>query len=163
MKAVIVYFSKFGNTRRIAEVIGETMGQAGQTRVVSIEQLAAADLEGVDLVVMGNPTHAFSVPQAVRSVVASLPQGVLAGRSVAVFDTTVTFWPLRHLRASPKLLRRLRKLGGKPAVPPQTFFVKTRGPQQPGEVDLLFDGEIERARAWAGDILSRLGGAAIDK
>ena len=80
MKTLIVYFSKFGNTRKVAQTIAETMRQAGETHVVSIEQLAASDLEEVDLVVLGSPTHGFTVPEAVRSALAALPAGILAGK-----------------------------------------------------------------------------------
>ncbi len=153
MKTLVVYFSKFGNTKRIAEAIAEVMRQAGEARAVSIDQLAASDLEGVDLVVVGSPTHGFTVPPEVRSAFEALSQGILAGKSVAVFDTTVKPWPLRLMRASPKLLRQLQKLGGKPIVRAQTFFVQTRNPQKSGEIDLLLEGELDRARKWAGEIL----------
>lgn len=157
MRTLIVYFSKFGNTRRIAETIAEVMKQAGEVRIVSIDRLAAADLAEVDLVVMGSPTHGFTVPQTVRTILEAQPPETLAGKSVAAFDTTVKPWPLRLMRASPKLLRQLGRLGGKPIAPPRTFFVKTSSTQQPGEVDLLLEGELDRARQWAGEILDKSG------
>ena len=156
MKTLIVYFSKFGNTRRVAQAVAEAMKSANDVRVLSIDQLAASDFEGVDLVVLGSPTHAFTVPPAVRSALAALPPEILAGKSVAAFDTTVRLWPLRLMRASPKLLRQLSALGGRPVAPPQTFFVRTSGTQQPGETDLLLDGQIERANEWADQILRTL-------
>jgi flavodoxin len=155
MRAVIVYFSKFGNTRRVAQAMAEVMQQAADVRVISIDQLAPLDFEGVDVVIIGTPTHAFTVPPAVRSVLAALPTGILAGKSVAAFDTTVHPWPLRLMRASPKLLRQLRQLGGKPVATPETFFVKTSSTQQSGAVDLLLEGQIERAQEWAGQILQQ--------
>jgi flavodoxin len=154
MKTSIVYFSKFGNTRRVAEAIAETMKQAEEVRVVSVDQLTASDLEGVDLVVMGSPTHGFTAPQEVRVILEALPQGILAGKLVAAFDTTVRAWPLRRMRASPKLLDQLSRLGGKPVAQPQTFYVRARNPQKTGEIDLLHEGEIERAREWAGKVLN---------
>ena len=153
MRTLIVYFSKFGNTRKVAETIAEAMRQAGDARAVGMDQLAPSDLEAVDLVVVGSPTHAFTVPQAVRAALDALPPGILAGKSVAAFDTTVKLWPLRYMRASPKLLRQLRQLGGEPVAPPQTFFVKTSGTRQPGEVDLLLEGQMEQARQWANGLL----------
>ena len=136
--------------------MAEAMKPAGDARVLGIDQLAAADFAGVDLLVLGSPTHAFSVPPAVRSALAALPAGILAGKSVAAFDTTVRLWPLRRMRASPKLLRQLHALGGRPVAPPQTFFVRTSGTQQPGETDLLLNGQIERAKEWANQILRNL-------
>ncbi len=153
MKMLIVYFSKFGNTRRIAEAVAEVMTRAGEARVVSIDQLTSSNLEGVDLVIVGSPTHAFGVPQEVRSILEAQPPGILTGKSVAAFDTTVRLWPLRRMRASPKLLDHLRRLGGKPVAPPETFFVRTSSTQQPGQVDLLLEGELDRSRQWAGEIL----------
>jgi flavodoxin len=153
MRTLIVYFSRFGNTRRLAETMAETMKSAGEARVASIDQLAASDVQGVDLVVMGTPTHAFAVPAAVRKILQSLPSGILNGKSVAAFDTTVKPWPLRHLRAAPKLLKRLIRLGGKPVARPETFFVATKNPQKAGEVDLLLEGELDRGRQWAGEVV----------
>ncbi len=156
MKALVVHFSKFGNTRRIAEAMAEPLKQAGEVRVLNIDQLAASDFEGANLVIVGSPTHGFNVPQAVRSKLGALPPGILAGKSVAAFDTTIRPWPLRHFRASPKLLRQLSQLGGKPVAHPQTFFVRTRNTQGTGERDLLLEDQIERARDWANEILKQL-------
>ncbi len=155
MRALIVYFSQFGNTRRLAEAMAETMKQPGDARVIAIDQLAASDFDRIDLVVMGSPTHAFALPEAVRTVLESLPLAILGGKSVAAFDTTVKPWPLRHLRASPKLLGHLRRLGGSPIARPETFFVKTKNPQKSGQIDLLLEGEIDRARGWAAKLLSQ--------
>jgi len=155
LKALIVYHSQFGNTRRLAESMAETMRQRAEVRLVSIDALDAAEVETADLVVTGSPTHAFAVPQAVRDFLEALPAGILAGMSVAAFDTTVKVWPLRHLRASPRLLRHLRRLGGKPIAPPQTFFVQTRNPQKSGQIDLLLDDQLGRARQWAEQILKK--------
>jgi flavodoxin len=156
MRTLIVYFSKFGNTRRIAEAVAEVMRQAGDVRVVSIDQLAASDFDGADLVIVGSPTHGFTVPQEVRAVLEAFPQGSLSGRSMAAFDTTVGTWPLSRMRASPKLLGQLSRLGGKPIAQPETFFTRARNPQKTGEIDLLRGGELERARQWAGELLDRV-------
>jgi len=155
MTTLIVYFSKFGNTRKLAEAMAETLRPSADVRAISIDRLAPADFEGVDLVVMGTPTHAFSVPQPVRTAMEALPLGILAAKSVAAFDTTVRPWPLRRLRASPKLLRHLTDLGGGPIARPQTFFVKTSNPRKTGQIDLLFEGELDHARKWAAGLLGQ--------
>jgi flavodoxin len=150
MRSLVVYFSKFGNTQKIAEAIAETLGSAGPVRVISTNQLNASDLEGVDLVVMGSPTHRMNLPEAVRPVFESLPRRILRGTPVAAFDTSykMSRW-LAPFTAARKLTSRLRKLGGKRLVPPETFHVEGReGP--------LYEGEIERARTWAASILEQL-------
>jgi flavodoxin len=57
MNTLVVYFSKFGNTQMLAETIGDALSSAGNLRVISSEQLEVADFHGVDLVIMGSPTH----------------------------------------------------------------------------------------------------------
>ena len=104
MKTLIVYFSKFGNTKKVAETMAETMTRAGDARAISIDQLTVSDLDQVDLVVMGSPTHYQNLPQAVRSVLKTLPQGILVGKSVAAFDTSLEMWgPLMLLTAAHRL------------------------------------------------------------
>ncbi|MGD2143959.1 MAG: flavodoxin family protein [Anaerolineae bacterium] len=151
MKAIVVYFTKFGNTRRVAEVIAEALDAGGSVRVLAADQLTAADVKGADLLVMGTPTHRMNLPKAVRPVLESLPGGSLKGIPIAAFDTSYQMsWLLNQFTASKRLNRRLRKLGGKPIVPPATFLVVERqGP--------LLEGEIERAKTWAGTILTMHG------
>lgn len=157
MRTLIVYFSKFGNTGRLAEAMAETLGRTGQIRTVNMDQLATSHFEAAELIVMGSPTHAFTLPQAVRSVLDAQPLSILSGKSVAAFDTTVKLWPLRHLRASPKLLEYLKRLGGTPVARPKTFYVRTKNPHKSGDIDLLLAGELDRARKWADGLVDQVG------
>jgi flavodoxin len=152
MRSLTVYYSRFGNTRQIAETIAEALASAGPARVLSMEQIAGSDLNDADLVVMGTPTHRMNLPEEVRPLFDTLPRKALRGRAVAAFDTSYKMsGMLARFTAAKKLAQRLRKLGGKRIVPPETFHVvESEGP--------LYDGEIERARAWAGAILERLDG-----
>ncbi|MCK5313785.1 MAG: flavodoxin family protein, partial [Anaerolineales bacterium] len=109
----------------------------------------AADLNELDLVVIGSPTHRMNLPEAVRPVFEALPRRILRGTLIAAFDTSykMSAW-LARFTAAKKLDRKLRKLGGKRLVPPETLFVIGReGP--------LYDGEIERVREWAAALLAR--------
>ncbi len=154
MNALVVYFSKFGNTKQVADAIAETLETVGSVRTLSMDRLAASDLQGVDLVVMGCPTHRMNLPETVRPVLKALPRRILRKTPSAAFDTSYKMSAfLAHFTASKKLDQRLRKLGAKRVAPPQTFHVVDReGP--------LYDGEIERARAWARSMLDRLDGAS---
>jgi flavodoxin len=150
MRSLIIYFSNFGNTRKIAEAMAEVLGSAGPAQVISMDQLTVSDLTGVDLVVAGTPTHRMNLPEAIRPVFETLPRRVLRGTPIAVFDTSyrMSRW-LAPFTAARRLLSKLRKLGGKRVVPPETFHVMEReGP--------LYEGEIERAREWARLIHERL-------
>lgn len=155
MNALIVYFSKFGNTKLVAEAIAEPLEAAGSVRVISSDQLTASDLAQANLVVMGSPTHRMNLPEAVRPVFDSLPRRVLRDTSVAAFDTSYKMsWWLAYFTAARRLAKKLRKLGGKQVVPPETFHVVAKeGP--------LYDGELERARLWAESILGQLAAQGV--
>jgi flavodoxin len=150
METLVVYFSKFGNTKMVADAIGATLEPGGNVRVVSSEGLIAADFNGADLVVMGSPTHKMNLPKVVHQVFERLPKRILKGKLVAAFDTSYKMsWWLNRFTAGKKLAQKLRKLGGKRLVPPEIFHVTEReGP--------LYDGEIERAKGWAALILERI-------
>ena len=149
MNALIAYFSKFGNTRKIAEVVAEALKSEGSVRVIHTDQLTVSDLSDADLVVMGSPTHRMNLPEAVRPVFELMPRRVLHDTPVAAFDTSykMSRW-LAPFTAARKLTKKLRKLGGRQVVAPETFFVMEReGP--------LYDGELDRAGLWAESILAQ--------
>jgi flavodoxin len=154
MNVLVVYFSKFGNTQMVAEAIAQEIAAElrpeGSVQVISLDTIAAEDLEAKDLVVMGSPTHNMNLPKNVRPAFESLPKRVLKGIPVAAFDTSYKMsWWLNHFTAAKRLSQKLGKLGGKRIVPPETFHVTGReGP--------LYDGEIERSRAWATSILEAM-------
>ena len=151
MQALVVYFSKFGNTRMVAEAIGTEFQPCGNARVVSFDELTAEDLSGVDLMIMGCPTHRMNLPEAVCPIFEALPKRVLRGAPAAAFDTSykMSKW-LMPFTASKKLVGKLRKLGGKKIIAPETFFVEERqGP--------LYPGELERAKTWAKLVMQRAG------
>ncbi|MER5267159.1 flavodoxin [Actinosynnema sp. NPDC002837] len=159
-RALVVFESMFGNTRAVAEAVGAALAEGRQVDVVEVA--AAPDVlpEGVDLLVVGAPTHAFSLSRvSTRKSAADQATGGLVSRgrgvrewldalapvdrtvSAIAFDTKVKVgWlPGSAAKAITKRLRRLRfTLAGAPV----SFYVGgTPGP--------LLEGEIERATAWA--------------
>ena len=153
MHTLVVYHSLYGNTKLVAEAIAGVLQEAGTARTLSAGALEAAELQGVNLVVMGTPTHKMNLPKEVQPVLQALPKRSLRGVPTAAFDTSYKMSALlSRFTAAKRIDRKLRKLGGKRLVPPETFHVHEHheGP--------LFDGEIERAQRWAGSILERVDG-----
>jgi menaquinone-dependent protoporphyrinogen IX oxidase len=155
VNALVVYFSKYGNTKKIADAVVNGLRSGTSVRMMELIQLTAPDFEGVDLLVMGSPTHRMNLPEEVRSVFERFPKKILRGMAVAAFDTSYRMsdrnspeWLAKHTAAS-KLAKRLRKLGGKHIAAPASFHVQDcEGP--------LYEGEIERAEAWAISMLRHL-------
>lgn len=167
MKIQVVFESMFGNTEAFARQVAAGLAAAreGADRVVlaDVRDLAAADLHGTDLLVVGAPTHAFSLSRpgtradAVRQgadparatlgarewlavLDEAFPSGV-ARPPVAVFDTRVS--QVRRLpgSAARRAARLLRAKGFTVLDEPTSFYVgDVKGPPAPGEGD--------RAAAW---------------
>jgi hypothetical protein len=172
MTALVVYESMFGSTRAIAEAVGAGLAEADvPTRVVEVGELAAEqageDLpDDVTLLVVGGPTHAFSMSRDTTRADAAkeAPGGhVISDRTgvrewidhlrlppalpVATFDTKVGK-PALPGSAARAAAKRLRAIGACEVLPPHSFKVH-------GKADGLVDGELDAARAWGRELGGR--------
>jgi hypothetical protein len=173
-KAVVVYESVFGDTRKIAEAIASGLAEHIPTDVVAAGDAPAEVGPEIGLVVVGVPTHAFSMPrQSTRegaikqygAQIADVSTGVHewldsvsvahAGIAAAAFDTVVDHPKLvvkmnHAAKAEEKLLGR----HGLSIVAPAEHFVvvDAKGP--------LAEGEEDRARAWGRALAERVSPAA---
>jgi hypothetical protein len=168
MQALVVVESVFGNTRKIAEAVAEGLGQRAGARVVDVAEAARTPglLDGIDLLVVGGPTHAFGMTRAttrrsaaeqagggavaaetgLREWLAALP-ATAPGLRAAAFDTR-TDRPRLPGSAAAGAARRLRRLGAELVARPESFRVTgTAGP--------LLPEETERARVWGHNLLAR--------
>lgn len=169
MKALVIYESMFGNTQRIAAAIAEGLREYADTELVEVSEAPTAVPPYIDLLVLGGPTHTFTMSRPeTRAQAAEMIEHELVSTGsglrewiegleevpprvkVATFDTRLAhprwFWGSAARAAE----RRLRKLGFTLADRAQSFYV--HGPGGPPE-DALADGEIARARHW-GTILA---------
>jgi flavodoxin len=88
-KAIIIYESRWGNTKLVAEKIAEGLQQAGgmPATVTDVKSLETDRLAGYDLVLIGSPNHIGSATRNIGSLVDKLAGLKLEGKTVAVFDT----------------------------------------------------------------------------
>ncbi|MEB7505485.1 hypothetical protein [Arthrobacter koreensis] len=166
MRALVVYESLWGNTAKVARAVAERLG-GGMEVEVSDAGSAPATADGFDLLVVGGPTHAFSMSRprtradAVKSHGAPHEPDVgirewldrlapaAAQIPAAVFDTRVDK-PRLPGSAAKAARHELRSLGFDTGRKPRTFRV--HGYEGP-----LLDGELEEAARWASEILDQLG------
>lgn len=164
MSTLMVYESMWGNTRAVAEAVAARLGD--DVTVVEVADAPARLPAGLDLLVLGGPTHAFSMSRtstrrsavAKGATVGDVAHGIRewleeveAGEpvDVATFDTRVA-GTMQHLpgsaaKAAGKQVRH-HHLGR--LVATESFYVDdTPGP--------LSVGELGRARAWGESLASR--------
>ena len=157
MRSLVVCESWFGNTRQVAEAIGEALGAEGEVRVISVDD-PLPKLDEFDLLVVGAPTHVHGLSSkrsrksaidqqgqngeigiGVRGWLDALP--LLGKPQAAVFDTRAHKSEMLVGSAAHGIAKRMRKRGYHLACEPESFFVDgTPGP--------LEDGELERAAEW---------------
>ena len=75
-KGIVIYHSRSGNTKKMAEIVAEGMNEAGlPTECKSVSDVKAEDLLDYDAIVIGSPTY----------------YGHMAGPIKQLFDDTVSF------------------------------------------------------------------------
>ena len=148
MKSLVVYESKFGDTAQVAGAIAEGLHDGGSVHLLAVQDVGAFDLDGIELLVVGGPTHAHGVSAALGQWLTSLPREVVRDLPFAAFDTRYRMARLLSGSAARAIARRLERAGATVVMEPESFFVlASQGP--------LADGEIERATAWARGLAER--------
>ena len=165
MRARVIYESLYGNTERVAQAVAR--GLAGRSDVVvDVVEVSAADgsLDGIDLLVVGGPIHAWGMSRAstrdsARQDAQRLGLAVVSreggirdwldrlvgappGLQAATFDTAIRLsrWFPTGSAARPAA-KRLARLDIPAVAAAEHFYVEAKeGP--------LCEGELERAEAW---------------
>lgn len=157
MRALVVYESMFGNTEEVARAIGEGIGASMHADVIEVGAAPDTVPADVTLLVVGGPTHAFSMSwpttrrDAARraATVVSRDRGIrewLGSLPAATTDTEATTFDTRVTSrvtgsAARAASHRLDRLGYRLTAAFTSFRVAdVTGP--------LVDDEVDRARDW---------------
>lgn len=178
MRAVVVYESMYGNTRLVAEAIGEGLRPVHDVVVVPVREAGPEVMADAQILVVGGPTHAHGMSRrrtrqsaaemagkaentvvleegatgpGVREWLASLEYPNVFAAS---FDTRVHMAPVLTGRASKGIDRELSRHGMHVIAKPESFFVTKE--------DTLEAGEAARARRW-GEQLAAETAASLTK
>lgn len=178
MRALIVYESMYGNTRAIAEAIGDGVRATHDVMVLPVGRVDPGSLDGVNLLVVGGPTHVHGMtrPRSRQAAVeaAKAPNSTVMlengaeGTGVrewltalghisvlaAAFDTRMHGPAALTGQASKGIRRRLAGLGAQLIAQEESFLVTKDNRLDPGEE--------ARARRW-GERLGQMSGALVTK
>jgi hypothetical protein len=173
---MVVYESMFGDNQQVARAIAAGLGESGVAAEAVEVGVAPAEVPAeVDLVVVGSPNHAWSLPRpSTREDAATKTDGPLVSQGIGVrewlesatlppgirtaaYDTRGSHPKSVVLfdHASTTIDKGLARLGGTRLAPAEHFLVAdVKGPLEPGE--------LERAQAWGRSMGSVLVSARSD-
>ena len=156
MKALVVVESMWGNTRAVGDAVARGLGS--DAVVVDVDEAPATLPQDVDMVIVGGPTHAFSMSRSstrhdavqrgahggsedtgIREWLAGLAPSERV--AVATFDTRVTSMRRLPGSAAKSAGKQVRHHHLGRLVATESFYVDDmQGP--------LLEGELDRAQAW---------------
>jgi flavodoxin len=149
MNSIVIYATRYGNTKRIAEAIADRLRSYGVAQVFPAEEAPATLPQGTDLVVIGGPTEAHGMTKGLAEALRRIEPDTLHGVAAATFDTRLR-WP-RWLSGSAGAgsWNELHYAGARMIAPAESFFVKNEEGAEKSEEPTLEPGELERAAQWA--------------
>jgi len=88
-KAIVVYESKYGNTRLVAEAIVEGMNQVSgmQATLAEFSDVDLNQIADFDTILVGSPNHMGAATRSIRKFIDKLGKLNLENKQGAVFDT----------------------------------------------------------------------------
>ena len=161
LRALLVFESMFGNTEEVARGVAAGLTAGGFiVESIDVVDVGPAETDAYELVVVGAPTHAFSLSRpstrqdavtkggrpaaaatGLREWIATLPARGTPHGTAAAFDTRVTAMRRLPKAAATRAYHLLAHLGFEMVSRPTGFLV----------TDITGDlvpGETERAEAW---------------
>jgi Flavodoxin len=177
MRALVVYESMYGNTRKIAQAIAEGISEGLEVKSIEVGDAALEIPDDVDLLVVGGPTHAHGMSRtATRASAATQFAKPLVSDGIgirewldavrppirrihaAAFDTRARIPAWASGSAANGFAKLLEGSGFRLIQKPRSFFIQTKA--EPVD-DLLATGELEQARAWGLALATALAGEAV--
>ena len=146
-KVIVVYESKYGNTKLVAEKIAEGMREVEgiETVVSELKEVDLGKIPDYDAILLGSPNHWGGPTLGIKKFIGKLP---LEGKLFACFDTYLA--KTSH-QAMKKMEKRIsdKVLGAKLAAPGLSISVDgMKGP--------ISEGELPKCKEFGKKIASQL-------
>jgi flavorubredoxin len=149
METLVVYASRKGNTRRIAEEIARIMAGDGPVELLEVSD-APRSLPESDMLFVGGPTEGHAASPPMVEFLDRLAPESITGRFTAVFDTRLAWPRVLSGSAAAVIAERLHAAGAVSAGAPESFIVTMKPDLKPGE--------LERAARWAREVSATVAG-----
>ncbi len=149
-RIMIVYETKYGNTKLVAETIAEGLREVEGMEVV-VSELKEVDLNRIpdyDAILVGSPNHVGGPTWGIKKFIGKLGKLPLEGKSFAVFDTYLG-------RSSEQAMKKMEKkisdkVSGAKLVAPG-LSIRVQGMKGP-----IPEGELPKCREFGNKIATQI-------
>lgn len=151
MKGMVVYDSSYGNTKKVAETIAETLRESGiEIDVSYVKDAKKLSAREYDFLVLGSPTKWGTMSFAVRGFLGNVKPKEWMNKPFVAFDTENPENIERNEGgAAEKMADKLKEKQMNQLAPVlKAVVLGWKGPLQ--------EGEIERTRAFARELAGKL-------
>ena len=156
MKGIIVYDTSYGNTKKIAETIVETLKESGiEVDLFYVKDVKKLSAKNYDFFVLGSPTKFGTMSFTVKFFLGKVKSEEWMNKPFAVFDTenpeNIERARLENKEwsAAEKIAEKLREKKMNQLLPVlKTLVFGQKGP--------LKEGEIERTKGYAKELAIKL-------
>jgi flavodoxin len=149
-KVIVVYESKYGNTKLVAETIVEGMREAEGIETV-LSELKEVDLNKIpdyDVILIGSPNHFGGPTRGVKKFIDKLGKLPLKGKLFAVFDT---YLEKDFEKAVKKMEKRINeKVPGLKQIAPG-LSIKVQGIKGP-----ILEAELPKCKEFGNKIATQI-------
>jgi menaquinone-dependent protoporphyrinogen IX oxidase len=151
MKGLVIYDSSYGNTKKIAETIEETLKESGmEVDLFSIKNVKKLNAKDYNFLVLGSPTRFGTMSFAIRFFLGKVKSKEWMNKPFAAFDTeNPENMEKKEWSAAEKIAERLRDKKMSQLLPVlKAAVLGQKGP--------LKEGEIERTKDYARELAIKL-------
>ncbi len=149
-KVIVVYESKYGNTKFVAETIIEGLKKVKGIETV-LSELKKVDLNEIpdyDAILVGSPNHLGGPTRGIKKFIDKLGKLNLKGKSAAVFDT---YMGGNFEKAAKKMEKKINeKVPGLKLVAPG-LSIKVQGMKGP-----ILEGELPKCKEFGNKIATQM-------
>ena len=150
MKVIVVYESKYGNTKLVAETIIEGMRQVEgiETVLSELKKVDLNNLDSYDAILIGSPNHFGRPTRGVRKFIDKLGKLNLKEKWVAVFDT---YLGKDFEKAVKKMEKRINEKVPGFKIIASGLSIKVQGMKGP-----IVEGELPKSKEFGNKIATQI-------
>jgi menaquinone-dependent protoporphyrinogen IX oxidase len=156
MKGIVVYDTSYGNTKKIAETIAETLKESGiEVDLFYVKDVKKLSAKDYDFLVLGSPTRFGTMSFAIRGFLGKVKAGEWMNKPFTAFDTENPE-NIEKARAEKKEWSAAEKIADKLKDKKMNQLLPVLKALVIGQKGPLKEGEIQRAKDYARELATKL-------